>query len=518
MKKLLSYLGRFRYFALLVFMLGGFSSILQSLVIQRVIAIDTVSDFRSLWKLFIVGLLTYLLFYGLEFGANVVYDVACKRIMLALRDKLTRTLLLSGQAIDQHEATNFLSQDLEFFYDNYVTQVMRLPKDGMIFLVVAIYLITLNPLLAFLFIVGSLLRPLPQLFLTQTTESLGKRQSDERERSMSLIIDYVNGSSTLLRHQAFESTYDQLENQVLTYETARRNYYYLSNFLFFCNGLTQFLGRVVPIGLYFLLPIVFGHIPVSSLVAMFMASNHLANPLQNMMYATFSMQATASVKARIDDMIDQVADEAETPYVPYFKALALEGITKSYGAKLILKDFSYTFEQGKKYLIKGASGRGKSTLLHIIKGTAVDSGKIAFITKDNHSFESYQANIGMVSQAPFLFNGTLEENICLNQEFSKEDILAVLDQVHLLEELPAGLGFQIENNGTNISGGQRVRIELARFLLRQKDILLLDEVTAALDKDNARRVRELIFSLPITIIEVAHHVDQAIAYDDMIEL
>ncbi|WP_230373812.1 ABC transporter ATP-binding protein, partial [Streptococcus equi] len=198
--------------------------------------------------------------------------------------------------------------------------------------------------------------------------------------------------------------------------------------------------------------------------------------------------------------------------------LALEGITKSYGAKLILKDFSYTFEQGKKYLIKGASGRGKSTLLHIIKGTAVDSGKIAFITKDNHSFESYQANIGMVSQAPFLFNGTLEENICLNQEFSKENILAVLDQVHLLEELPAGLGFQIENNGTNISGGQRVRIELARFLLRQKDILLLDEVTAALDKDNARRVRELIFSLPITIIEVAHHVDQAIAYDDMIEL
>lgn len=59
-----------------------------------------------------------------------------------------------------------------------------------------------------------------------------KRQSDERERSMSLIMDYVNGSSTLLHHQAFESTYDQLANQVLTYETARRNYYYLSNFLF----------------------------------------------------------------------------------------------------------------------------------------------------------------------------------------------------------------------------------------------------------------------------------------------
>ena len=79
--KLLTYLGKFRYFALVVFILGAFSSILQSLVIQKIIAIDTISDLESLGKLFVVGLLTYLLFYGLEFGANVVYDVSCKRII-----------------------------------------------------------------------------------------------------------------------------------------------------------------------------------------------------------------------------------------------------------------------------------------------------------------------------------------------------------------------------------------------------------------------------------------------------
>lgn len=516
--KLLSYLGKFRYFALIVFVLGGFSSILQSLVIQKIIAIDTVSDFTSLWKLFVVGLLTYLLFYGLEFGANVVYDVSCKRIMLALRDKLTKTLLLAKDSIDQHETTNFLSQDLEFFYDNYVTQVMRLPKNGMIFLAVSAYLITLNPILACLFILGSLLRPLPQVFLSKVADALGQKQSKEREQSMALIMDYVNGGSTLLHHQAFATTYGKLEHQVLTYETARRNYYYLSNFLFFCNGLTQFLGRVLPVGIYFLLPDVFGHIPVSSLIAMFIASNSLSNPLQNMMYATFDMQAATSIKRKIYDLMDQVVIEKEVPYIPKFKSLTLQNVTKSYGDKMILKDFSYTFEKGKKYLIKGASGRGKTTLLNIIKGETVDSGKIALVTSDNQVFETYQANIGMVSQSPFLFNGSLEENICLNQTFSREEMTEVLKQVHLLEELPEGLEFQIENNGSNVSGGQRVRIELARFLLRQKDVLLLDEVTGALDKDNARRVRELIFSLPMTIIEVAHHVDEAICYDAIIEL
>ena len=516
--KLLTYLGKFRYFALVVFILGAFSSILQSLVIQKIIAIDTISDLESLGKLFVVGLLTYLLFYGLEFGANVVYDVSCKRIMLVLRDKLTKTLLLSGESIDQHETTNFLSQDLEFFYDNYVTQVMRLPKNGMIFLVVSVYLITLNPVLAFLFILGSLLRPLPQVFLSKVTDAFGQKQSEERERSMALIMDYVNGGSTLLHHQAFATTYGKLENQVLTYEAARRNYYYLSNFLFFCNGLTQFLGRVLPIGIYFLLPDVFGNIPVSSLVAMFIASSSLSNPLQNMMYATFSMQATNSIKIKIYNVMDKHVDEAEVPYIPNFKALTLQNITKTYGEKTIFKDFSYTFEKGKKYLIKGTSGRGKTTLLNLIKGEPVDSGKIALVTNDNQCFETYQANIGMVSQSPFLFNGSLEENICLNQIFSREEMAKVLHQVHLLEELSDGLDFQIENNGSNVSGGQRVRIELARFLLRQKDILLLDEVTAALDKDNARLVRELIFSLPMTIIEVAHHVDETVAYDALIEL
>lgn len=516
--KLLSYLGKFRYFALVVFIFGAFSSILQSLVIQKIITIDTVTDFESLGKLFVVGLLTYLLFYGLEFGGNVVYDMSCKRIMLVLRDKLTKTLLLTEESMDQHEVINFLSQDFEFFYDNYVTQVMRLPKNGMIFVVVSVYLITLNLVLALLFILGSLLRPLPQVFLSKVADALGQKQSEERERSMALIMDYVNGESTLLHHQAFATTYGKLEHQVLAYETARRNYYYLSNFLFFCNGLTQFLGRVLPIGIYFILPDVFGHIPLSALIAMFIASNSLSNPLQNMMYATFSMRAANSIKTKIYDVMDKVVDEEEVPYIPNFKALTLQNISKSYGEKFIFKNFSYTFEKGKKYLIKGASGRGKTTLLNMIKGETVDSGRITLVTSGNKVFETYRANIGLVSQSPFLFNGTLEENICLNQTFSHEEMTKVLKQVHLLAELPEGLNFQIENNGSNISGGQRVRIELARFLLRQKDVLLLDEVTAALDKDNARRVRELIFSLPMTIIEVAHHVDEAMVYDEMIEL
>ena len=88
----------------------------------------------------------------------------------------------------------------------------------------------------------------------------------------------------------------------------------------------------------------------------------------------------------------------------------------------------------------------------------------------------------------------------------------------LIDEFQDILNVEIHNNGENISGGQRVRLELARFLLREKDILLADEVTSALDEKNSRLVRDLIFSLPITVLEIAHHIDEEERYDQILEL
>ena len=76
--------------------------------------------------------------------------------------------------------------------------------------------------------------------------------------------------------------------------------------------------------------------------------------------------------------------------------------------------------------------------------------------------------VGIISQQPFLFNDTVRYNLSLGQEFSDQELETVLRQVKLDHELTDGLDFVITNNGENISGGQRVRIELARFLLRKR--------------------------------------------------
>nr|WP_253270236.1 ATP-binding cassette domain-containing protein [Lactobacillus helveticus] len=102
----------------------------------------------------------------------------------------------------------------------------------------------------------------------------------------------------------------------------------------------------------------------------------------------------------------------------------------------------------------------------------------------------------------------MAENLSLYQHFSKEKLVKVLKEVHLWEELGSQpLNFEVESNGTNLSGGQAQRLAIARGLLRKKNLFLLDEITSSLDKENAEKIRTLIYQLPIMMIEVAHNID-----------
>lgn len=84
----------------------------------------------------------------------------------------------------------------------------------------------------------------------------------------------------------------------------------------------------------------------------------------------------------------------------------------------------------------------------------------------------------------------------------------------LTNEIPNILDYRIFNNGENISGGQRIRLDIVRALIRKKDIILADEITASL----AKHIRQILASLPVIFIEVAHHIDPEFAYDQVIDL
>ena len=178
---------------------------------------------------------------------------------------------------------------------------------------------------------------------------------------------------------------------------------------------------------------------------------------------------------------------SELPRAPY--DLVVKDLSFQYGKnqKEVLTDLNLTIKRGQKLAILGRSGSGKSTLANLLRGDLKPTkGQITLGGVDVSALNEQMADyIGVIQQAPYLFNTTLINNVRLgNEDASPEDVWAVLERVGLkkmVASLPKGLETMVDEAGLRFSGGERHRLALARILLQDTPIVLLDEPTVGLD-------------------------------------
>ena len=192
---------------------------------------------------------------------------------------------------------------------------------------------------------------------------------------------------------------------------------------------------------------------------------------------------------RLNKLPDQreAKEVSELPQAPY--DLVVKDLSFQYGKnqKEVLTDLNLTIKRGQKLAILGRSGSGKSTLANLLRGDLKPTkGQITLGGVDVSVLNEQMADyIGVIQQAPYLFNTTLINNVRLgNEDASPEDVWAVLERVGLkkmVASLPKGLETMVDEAGLRFSGGERHRLALARILLQDTPIVLLDEPTVGLD-------------------------------------
>ena len=183
--------------------------------------------------------------------------------------------------------------------------------------------------------------------------------------------------------------------------------------------------------------------------------------------------------------------------------------------KQVLKDFTLRVKEGEKLILLGASGSGKSSILKLLMGIErSQGGEISIGNRQLSTLpeESLFRSISYIQQEVFIFDGSIYENITLFQDYGKEELELAIEKSGLKNLiLEKGLDYPCGENGAALSGGERQRINIARSLLRQTPILLADEITAALDKENSYLVLDSLLSLEnITEILVLHDLDSRI--------
>jgi ABC-type multidrug transport system fused ATPase/permease subunit len=227
-------------------------------------------------------------------------------------------------------------------------------------------------------------------------------------------------------------------------------------------------------------------------------------------YATL-MQARGASK-RLKELWPKVEDISEQSDLPLEKkpSLELSGVSFSYANETILDNLSAHLQGPALVALTGESGSGKTTLLAILLRFLNPTGSINISGQllSQLSEQQLRAYLAYVPQGSDLISGTLKENLCLGREFTDNELWQVLQAVQLSEVVKklGGLEYMLGEDGSGLSGGQMQRLALARALLSNPGILLLDEPTSNLDKDTEIALVDLLktWSKERLIIAVAH--------------
>ncbi|MGW7438747.1 ABC transporter ATP-binding protein [Streptomyces sp. NPDC054849] len=257
-----------------------------------------------------------------------------------------------------------------------------------------------------------------------------------------------------------------------------------------------------------------GHIGAAEVLAILVLAARCADPLLSLADISGQIRGARYELARLDAVLrTEPLPEAPEPVQPLRHDLEFESVAFRHGERTVIDDLSVSLPQGQRLAVVGPSGSGKSTLLQLLaRFYDVDAGAVRVGGVDVRAINSHvlMAQFAIVFQDVYLFDGTIEENVRLGRPDADEAEVraaataARLDEV--IERLPGGWSTRVGEGGALLSGGERQRVSIARALLKNAPVVLLDEVTSALDPVNEAAVHEGIERLMAgrTVVMVAH--------------
>ncbi|MFC0234489.1 ABC transporter ATP-binding protein [Vagococcus entomophilus] len=501
----------------LLFMLGsGISTTIVSFVnasiLNSLIKFNLHSFLISISKLIVVYMFFLLFTYLKILQSRKTSQKMAKFLRDKIIDEVSNFSPREFKKSKVGDYTSWLSNDINQIEDQGFTVFFELLSN---IINLSLALISLLYIHWSLFIVTIIeiviIIQLPRLFKKKMAEST-KEITKANEGALSKTTNLLSGFSTFYIFKNLMYLSSKLKHEFLKIEQTK-------------NKQTQFLAKIAIIGG---LGNVIGQIISYSLTGYLVLLNLLsagilattASLSANVFNTVGNLSQYIAIIKSVEPLFDKIDISLEKTRIKNSqlnkiqKGIELRNLTFGYdNMQPIIKNMNYTFELGEKYALSGESGSGKSTILNlIIKDLQPTDGKVLLngLNIKNLSSQEVLSSITYIEQTPYIFNNTVRENISLGDPIEDEKIKKVLKSVGL-KKLSEQLDTVITENGGNFSGGQKQRLALARGLVRNKNIILLDEITSSLDVKTAVSIEKFILSIPnITVIMISHHISEEI--------
>lgn len=280
--------------------------------------------------------------------------------------------------------------------------------------------------------------------------------------------------------------------------------------------------------------VVFSDLTIGQMIAVFGYLWFMMGPVQELLAIQYGYNAASGALQRINEVLDLNQEpkyqEKQNPFTEHKVSVAVRDLCFNYPGKTesVLQSLNFEIAPGEKLALVGASGGGKTTLVQLLLGFyEASKGQVYYndvpITEIGQSV--VRANVATVLQHPALFNQSIRFNLTLGQDMSDEQLWDALEQAQLAETIrqqDKQLEAMVGRNGIKLSGGQRQRLAIARMILQDPKVVIMDEASSALDMETERKLYQDLapFLEGRTTLIVAHRLssirqaDRILVFED----
>ena len=339
----------------------------------------------------------------------------------------------------------------------------------------------------------------------------------------SFIIQSIHGMETIKSYNLELNIQNEAEFKLykVLKSSFKRGIIYSFSGIF--SEIISLLGdmAIMWIGAY---QVISGKLTLGELIVFNTLLVYFTNPMKNIINLQSVIQTAVVSSDRLGEIIDLELEQTETKLEPKnLKGdIEIKNIDFRYGKReLILKNINMQIKQGEKIALVGESGSGKTTLVKLLlKFFNYEKGEININNFNINDIDNntLREKISYISQDIFLFNKTIKENLMINDDVKIEEIIELSKKVNaydFINELPLRFDYIIEENGINLSTGQKQRLSILRALLKKPDILIMDEATSNLDSITENIIQNTLNNIhfDMTTIIIAHRLSTILMCD-----